>query len=251
METLCYDKAGAIARVTLNRPRALNAVNLRMRDELWEVWQAVRDDPDVRVLVMRGAGERAFSAGADISEFGTAPSIVASRAARRDRDLWPLLLHLPRPTIAAIHGYALGAGLELSLYCDFRIASDDAVLGLPEVKLGYIPSAGGTQMLPRLIGPGRALEMVLSGEPVSARDALALGLVHRVVAREDLDAAAERLALQLASRPPDALVAAKRAVDLALELDLASGPAAEAAVVRQFLARREAILHSSPGQVAL
>ncbi|MCI0817880.1 MAG: enoyl-CoA hydratase/isomerase family protein, partial [Chloroflexi bacterium] len=145
-----YEKRdGGVAWVTLNRPDVLNAINLRMRDELWELMHAVRDDPDVRVVVFKGAGERAFSAGADISEFGTAPSIAEARRARRERDLWGLILSLDEVLIAAIHGYALGAGIELSMCCDIRIASDDAKFGLPEVSLGYIPSAGGTQTLPR------------------------------------------------------------------------------------------------------
>jgi enoyl-CoA hydratase/carnithine racemase len=182
------------------------------------VWQAVRDDPDVRVMILKGAGDRAFSAGADVTEFGSAPSYVDARRARRERDLWPLLLHLPKPTIAALHGYALGGGLELSLYCDFRIAAESARLGLPEVGLGYIPSAGGTQMLPRTIRFGPALEMVLSGDPIDARQALRLGLVHRVVPEAALYPEAERLARRLAERSPVALAAAKRAVNAALDL---------------------------------
>src|SRR4030042_2757108 len=123
--TLLYEKKDGIAWVTLNRPDTLNAVNLQMRDELWEVLRARRDDPEVGVAVFKGAGERAFSAGADISEFGTAPSVVEARRARRERDLWGLMLSLPLPLIAAIHGFALGAGCEMSMCCDFRIASED------------------------------------------------------------------------------------------------------------------------------
>src|SRR3990170_2418940 len=130
--TVLYEKREGVAWVTLNRPRSLNAINLEMRDALWDIATAVRDDPDVRVAVFRGAGERAFSAGADITEFGTAPSYVESRRARRQRDLWALILSLEVPLIAALHGYALGAGIELAMCCDLRIASDDARLGLPE-----------------------------------------------------------------------------------------------------------------------
>jgi enoyl-CoA hydratase/3-hydroxypropionyl-coenzyme A dehydratase len=227
-QTITYEKDdGGVARLTLNRPKVLNAVNLQMRDELWSAFEAFRDDPDARVLIVRGAG-RAFSAGADISEFGTAPSYVEARRARRERDLWGLLLHLPKPIIAAVHGYALGAGCEMSLLCDLRVASDDAHFGLPEVSLGYIPSAGGTQTLPRTIPPGVALGMILSGDPIDAAEAFRLGLVHRVVPRDQLDAQAEAWARTLAERPPLALSYAKEAVLRGLDLSLADGLALEA-----------------------
>jgi enoyl-CoA hydratase/carnithine racemase len=222
-DTILYEKNPlGVVSITLNRPDVLNAVNLAMRDELWSAFQAFRDDPDARVLVLRGAG-RAFSAGADISEFGTAPSYVEARRARRERDLWDLLLHLPKPTIAALHGHALGAGLEMALLCDLRVASDDARLGLPEVTLGYIPSAGGTQTLPRAIAPGVALHMVLSGDPIDAAEAYRLRLVQRVVPRDALDAAADEWARALASRPPPALSYAKEAVVRGLDLSLREG----------------------------
>ena len=139
-----YDKSQTgVARITLQRPEALNAINLAMRDELWTFVQAAQLDPDVRVLIFAGAGSRAFSAGADISEFGTAPSLHEAREARRRRDLWALLEDLPIPTIAALHGFCFGAGIELPLYCDLRIAASNTQIALPEVTLGYIPSAGG------------------------------------------------------------------------------------------------------------
>jgi len=239
--TILFEKAGGLAWVTLNRPRTLNAINMRMRDELWDAALAVRDDPDVRVVIFKGAGERAFSAGADISEFGTAPSYVESRRARRQRDLWGLILSLEKPLIAALHGYALGAGIELALCCDLRIASDDARLGLPEVGLGYIPSAGGTQTLPRHVPPGIAMQMVLTGDPIDAATALRYGLVQRVVPRERLYDEAESLARTLASRGPLALQLAKRAVVEGLELPLAAGLALERRLAQRALAapRRE------------
>ena len=164
-----YEKsAGGVAWITLNRPDVMNAMNLEVRDLLWSLLQAVRDDPDVRVAVIQGAGDNAFSAGADISEFGTAPSYVEARRARRERDVWGAMLEITKPIVAAIHGYAYGAGCELSLLCDVRIASDDARFALPEVTLGYIPSAGGTQTLPRMIPPGIAREMIYSGRPIDA-----------------------------------------------------------------------------------
>jgi len=235
-DTLLYDKQDGIAWITLNRPQVLNAINMRMRDELWDVVQAVRDDPEVQVVIFRGAGERAFSAGADIGEFGTAPSYVESRRARRERDLWGLILSLEKPLIAAIHGYALGAGIELPMCCDLRIASEDARLGLPEVSLGYIPSAGGTQTLPRHIPPGVAMHMILTGDPIDAQAALRHGLVQRVVPRERLYQEAEALARTLISRDPLALRLAKRAVLEGLDLPLAEGLALERRLAARALA---------------
>ena len=234
-----YEKLGPVARLTLNRPAALNAVNLAMRDELWVLLGAVRDDPDVRAVLIRGAGERAFCAGADVKEFGSAPSVVDARRARRERDLWGLMAALPKPLVAAVHGWALGAGCELSLFCDLRIAAEDARLGLPEVALGYIPSAGGTQTLPRVVPPGAALQMVLSGEPVDAATALRLSLVHRVVPRAALDAEAERAAARLAALPPAYAAAVKQAVHGGLDLPLPLALDREADLVALLLRSQE------------
>ena len=173
---ILYDKSQTgVARITLQRPEALNAINLAMRDELWTFVQAAQLDPDVRVLIFAGAGSRAFSAGADISEFGTAPSLHEAREARRRRDLWALLEDLPIPMIAALHGFCFGAGIELPLYCDLRIAASNTQIALPEVTLGYIPSAGGTQLMPRICAPGAAAGLVLSGLPIDAARALSWG----------------------------------------------------------------------------
>ena len=221
---LLFDKpAEGVARLTITRPEVLNAMNMAVRDELWLALEALRDDPDVRVAVFRGAGERAFSAGADISEFGTAPSYVESRRARADRDLWGLMLSIMKPMVASVHGYAYGAGCELSLLCDIRIAADDAHFALPEVTLGYIPSAGGTQTLPRAIAPGVAREMILSGQPVDARRALAVGLVNRVVPRARLDDEAMAVAQTLAKQPAEAVRAAKEAMVRGADLPLDQG----------------------------
>ena len=233
--TIIYEKTDGIARLTLNRPAVLNALNLEMRDELWDALGAFRDDPDARVLILRGAG-KAFPAGADISDFGTAPSLTEARRARRERDVWDLLLHLPKPTIAAVHGYALGAGCEMALLCDLRIAADDASFGLPEVGLGYIPSAGGTQTLPRTIPPGVAMQMILSGDSINAVEAYRLRLVHRVVPRDELDAAAGAWARTLAERDARALAYAKEAVVHGLDLSLADGLALEAALGKRLRA---------------
>lgn len=175
-----------IATVTLNRPDRLNAINLEMRDLLWTYLGSLREMPDVRAVVFRGAGA-CFSAGADISEFGTAPSIVAARRARHERDVWGALLSLPIPTIAVLHGYCFGAGLELPLCCDRRIAVEGATFALPEVTLGYIPSACGTQTLPRTIPPGAAMHMILTGERIDAEAALRWGLVSQVEPEDELE----------------------------------------------------------------
>ena len=218
-----YDKPlDGVAAITLQRPEALNAINLAMRDEIWTFVQAALLDPDVRVLIFRGAGPRAFSAGADITEFGTAPSLHQSREARRQRDLWALLEELPIPTIAALHGFCFGAGLELPLYCDLRIAAENARLGLPEVTLGYIPSAGGTQMMPRIAPPAVATGMILSGEPIEAQQALKWGIVHRVVPSEQLDAEVNAVAQRLAQADPQLTAAVKQSIRRGLDLPLAT-----------------------------
>ncbi|MGH7785852.1 MAG: enoyl-CoA hydratase/isomerase family protein, partial [Candidatus Binatia bacterium] len=170
---------GRVAVVTLNRPRQLNAYNTAMRDGLYEALLAVRDDPGVRALILRGHG-RAFCSGGDLREFGTAPSPARAREVRWLRDVWGTLWRLPVITIAAVHGLAVGGGFEMALLCDQCIASRDARFALPETALGMIPGVGGTQTLPRLIGTGRALHLVLSGDWLDARTAHRLGLVARV-----------------------------------------------------------------------
>jgi enoyl-CoA hydratase/carnithine racemase len=227
-EKVLYEARDGVAWISLNRPEVQNAIDLEMRDALWALLDAVEADDEVGVVVFRGAGDAAFSAGADVSEFGTAPSFTEARRARLERDLWGRLLHFAKPTVAAIHGYALGAGCELSLLCDFRVAAEDAQIGLPEVKLGYIPTAGGTQTLQRAIGRGRALDMLLSAEPVSARTALDYGLVHRVVPLAELQAETETLARRLLAQPPVALRAAKRALVEGAGLPLATALRLEA-----------------------
>ncbi len=221
------DRDGDVVSITLDRPERMNALNLVMRDALWDGLCLLRDDPTVRAAILFGAGDRAFSAGADITEFGTAPSLIAARDSRRQRDLWGLMAGLRLPLVAAIHGYAYGAGLEMSMYCDLRIAADDAQFALPEVSLGYIPSAGGTQTLARHLGRSTALEMATTGTPIDAAEAFARGLVHAVVPRADLDATARGWADRLAAAPPVAVRATKRAVIEGLDLPLAEGLALE------------------------
>jgi enoyl-CoA hydratase/carnithine racemase len=234
-----YEKAaGGIAWVTLNRPDVLNAINMRMRDEMWEIMLAVRDDPDVRAVIFRGAGDRAFSAGADVSEFGTAPAYVEARRARRERDLWQLMLTQEKLLVAAIHGYALGAGIELPMCCDLRIATEDARIGLPEVSLGYIPSAGGTQTLPRHTPPGVAMQMILTGDPIDAQTAYRYGLVQRVVPRERLYTEAEALVRKIIARPPQLVALARRAVHEGAELSLGQAIALESRLAERALLAR-------------
>jgi enoyl-CoA hydratase/carnithine racemase len=222
-ETIIYEKKGNIAYITLNRPRFLNVYNVRMRDDLYQVLGAIKDDPEVRVAVLKGAGEKAFCAGADLSEFLTAPSPLIARKVRWERDIWGLFLNLPQPVIAALHGYVLGSGIEMALCCDLRIASDDAQFGLPEVRLGIIPAAGATQTLPRTIGSARALEMLLTGRWISAEEACEVKLVNQVVARDKLLTNAESIAAKIASYHPVAVRSAKLAMVRGRDLPLAEG----------------------------
>lgn len=242
-DPVVYEKSpdGRIGWVTLNRPEVLNAINMAMRDLLWEIMHAAEDDPDVRAVIFKGAGDRAFSAGADISEFGTAPSYVEARRARRQRDLWWFMLRTKKLLVAAIHGHALGAGIELPMCCDLRIVSEDARLGLPEVSLGYIPSAGGTQTLARHVPRGVAAQMVLSGDAIDAQTAYRYGLVHRVVPRHRLYAEAEALAREIVSQPALLVALVKRAVLEGLDQPLPQALALEATVSARALRQPEAV----------
>lgn len=222
-KTLIYEKKDSIAYVTLNRPEALNVYNIQMRDDLYEALSAIQDDSEVRVAIFKGAGEKAFCAGADLSEFLTAPSPIIARQVRFERDVWGLFLNIPQPLIAAVHGFVLGSGIEIALCCDIRIASEDARFGLPEVGLGIIPAAGGTQTLPRAIGRGRALEMLLTNRWLSAEEAFKCRLVNRVVPKEKLLETAEEIARRIASYDPMAVRSAKQAVVKGLDLPLPQG----------------------------
>ena len=222
-ETVIYEKADNIAYVTLNRPQVLNAYNVRMRDELYQVLEAIKDDPEIVVAILKGAGEKAFCAGADLSEFLTAPSPTIARQVRWERDIWGLFLSLPQPLIAALHGYVLGSGIEMALCCDIRIASENAQFGLPEVGLGIIPAAGATQTLPRTVGRANALEMLFTGRRIGADEAYEIGLVNRVVPKDKLLSTVEDMARKIASFDPMAIRYAKQAVVRGLDLPLAEG----------------------------
>jgi enoyl-CoA hydratase len=226
-DTILYEKDNGIATVTLNRPKQLNAYSIGMRDDLYQVLKAIKDDDDVKVGILKGAGDKAFCAGADLSEFLSSPPPVAARRVRFARDIWGVFSSIPQPMIAAVHGFVLGSGIEMSLFCDIRIASDDARFGLPEVALGIIPAAGGTQTLPRLIGRGKAMELLLTNDWISAEEALAVGLVNRIVPRETLYAQARRTAEKIASFNPAAVRMVKQAVVQGLDLTLPQGLALE------------------------
>ena len=235
-EVIIYQKQDGIGYVTLNRPQALNAYNIRMRDELYQVLGAIRDDPEVEVVIFQGAGERAFCAGADLTEFLNAPSPVVARQVRWERDVWGLFLGINKPLIAALHGYVLGSGIEIALCCDIRLASEDARFGLPEPGLGIIPAAGGSQTLPRTIGRAGALEIILSGRWVTAGEAYRLRLVNRVVSRTELLPEAERLARKIKTYHPLAVSYAKQAVTRGLDLSLEWGLELEARLGHRLLA---------------
>ena len=222
-KTLIYEKKDSVAYVTLNRPQFHNVYNMKMRDDLYEVLMAIKDDSEVRVAIFKGSGEKAFCAGADLSEFLTAPSPTVARHVRFSRDVWGLFLSISQPLIAALHGYVLGSGIEIALCCDIRIASVDARFGLPEVGLGIIPAAGGTQTLPRVIGRGRALEMLLTSRWLTSDEAFQFGLVNRVVPKDKLIETAEEIAEKIASYDPLAVANAKRAVVHGLDLPLMEG----------------------------
>ena len=222
-----YSKSGAVAHIVLNRPRVMNAYNVQMRDELFITLEAVRDDPDVRVAIISGAGERAFCAGADLTEFGTAPSQVIARQVRWERDIWGLFLSLGKPLIAAMRGYVIGSGVEIACLCDIRIAADDAQFAMPEVALGMIPAAGGTQTLRRVVGASRALEMVLSNRRIGVDEAQRIGLAHIVVSTDTLMQEAIAAAQELAALDPSAMSLAKRAILEGADMPLAQGLALE------------------------
>ena len=221
--TILYEKRGPVAHLVLNRPHVINAYDVQMRDERFNTLEAVRDDPDVRVAILRGAGDRGFCAGADLTEFGTAPSQSVARRVRRLRDVWGLFLKIRKPLVAALHGHVIGVGVEMACLCDVRIAAQGTIFRMPEAPLAMIPAAGATQTLSRIVGPGPALEIMLSGRGIPAEEALQIGLVHSVVPIDRLLDKAGIVAGQLASRPAASLAAAKEAVLAGMDLPLERG----------------------------
>lgn len=225
--SVLYDKQGAVAIVSLNRPDRLNAYNLAMRDALYEALEAVRDDVDVRAMVLRGNGP-SFCSGGDLTEFGSAPSVVGGRRARWQRDVWGLLYGLPKPTVAAVHGYAVGGGFEMALLCDLCVAAKDARFSYPETGRAMIPGVAGTQTTPRLAGRGRALDLLLTGREISASEALDWGLVARVVAAGKLQSTALALAHSSTRIAPELVRGVKRAVIEGVDSSLDDGLRLEA-----------------------
>lgn len=226
-QTLIYKKKENIGVLTINRPQRMNAISNELTSELKKFLDEIENDDELRVLVITGAGDKAFVAGADINELVDRDALIGRRVSRQRQEIFSRIENLHVPAIAAINGYALGGGLELALACSIRVCSDKAQFGAPEVKLGIIPGDGGTQRLPRLVGLGRAMEMILTGDFIDAEEAYRIGLVNKIVPHEQLMEKAMELAKKIASRPPLAVRYAKETVNRSLEGSTVSGFALE------------------------
>ena len=218
-ETILFEKRDSVAHISLNRPECVNAYNIQMRDDFSDALLAVELDPDIRALLITGEG-RGFCAGADLTEFGSAPSQVIARHVRWARDVWGHLINLDKPIVAAVHGFCIGSGLEIALLCDLRIASRNTVFSLPEVQLGMIPAAGGTQTVPRAANTSHALDLLLTGRRADSEEALSLRLVTRLTELDSLRDEACELAKLLAETPPESMAAMKQILRQGLDLDL-------------------------------
>jgi enoyl-CoA hydratase len=222
-ENIMYEKKGAIAYVTVNRPKVLNALNMATMEELRSAFSAIKNDPEVRVAILTGAGEKAFIAGADIGELARNDAVAGKEYTHRGQSVLELIENLGKPVIACINGFALGGGCELAMACTMRLASENAKLGQPEVKLGIIPGYGGTQRLPRLVGKGLAMQLVLAGEMITAQEAMRIGLVNEVTPQPELISRAEAIAHKIAANAPLAVQYAMEAVNRGMEMTLAEG----------------------------
>ena len=221
---ILVERKDGVGWITLNRPQAINAINDAVRKELPAALLAFDQDPEIRVILLQGAGSRGFCAGADLKEERAAESPVTARGTAGQSTWIQSFDRVSKPVIAAIHGYCLGGGLEVALACDLRIASPDAVFALPETGLGLIPGGGGTQRLPRIVGLGKALDLLLTGERIDASEAYRCGLVSRLASKaESLVSEANELAMRIAARPPTAIRLAKEAARAAQELGLDAG----------------------------
>ncbi len=227
-ENLSIEREGAVAIVTVNRPAVLNALNTRTLEELGRAILELKHDEAIRAVVLTGAGEKSFVAGADINELAVQSPTGGREHAIRGQQVLDLIEHMGKPVIAAINGYALGGGCELAMACTIRMAADTARLGQPEINLGIIPGYAGTQRLARLIGKGRALELLLSGDQISAQEAHRLGLVNRVLPAAELMAEARKLAATLAAKAPIAIRYILDAVHQGLEMPSAQAHTFEA-----------------------
>jgi enoyl-CoA hydratase len=227
-KTILFQKADGIATVTLNRPDSLNALNSDVYNELYDVFEAIEHDDAVRVVILTGSGEKAFAAGSDVVEMQNMNTLEIQKFVATIRKASDRIYTLTKPTIAAIHGYALGGGCELSMCCDLRICSEKARFGQPEINLGLIPGACGTQRLPRLIGVAKAKEMIYLGDMIKADEALSLGLVNKVVPPESLMDEAMEWAKKLATKSGPILAMAKMAINTGIDTDVTSGLNTEA-----------------------
>jgi enoyl-CoA hydratase/carnithine racemase len=228
LENVLYEKKGGIAYVTLNRPKVLNALSHRTWEDLRTAFVDARDDAAVRGVILTGAGDKAFIAGADISELANLTAVEAEESSRFGQEVLNLVENLGKPVIAAINGFALGGGCETAMACTIRVASENAKFGQPEVKLGLLPGGGGTQRLPRLIGKGRALQVILSGEMISAQEAYRIGLVNEVVPAAEVITRAEAILKQIFANAPLAVKYSLEAVNKGLETSQAEGQVLEA-----------------------
>src|SRR5579871_2608564 len=228
-----FEKRGVVAWVTLNRPNQLNAYNMAMRDAMFEILSAIHDDAEIRAMVLTGAG-KAFSTGGDLSEFGSAPSPTIARWVRFRRDVWGRMRALPIPTVAALHGFTVGGGLEMALLCDIAIAADDTRISLPETGAGMIPGVAGTQTASRRLGFGRAMDLCITGRWIDAREAMLVGLVAEVVPGQDLARRALELALTLARLPREQSALLKLAIWDGLELPMRDAIAFERRLAERY-----------------
>lgn len=229
--TLLYQKEDGIGIVTINRPKALNAYNSEVSIELYKVFGEIEEDPEVRVVILTGGGEKAFVAGADIVEMAPLDAAGIGKFASKARLAADKIYNLSKPVIAAVNGYALGGGCELALACDLRIASENARFGQLEINVGIIPGTGGTQRLPRLVGIARAKELIYTGDMIDAQTALSIGLVNKVVPLNKLMEEAKTLAKKMISKSGRILTLAKIAINSGMNMDLASGLDLEARCV--------------------
>ena len=225
---LLYEKNGSIAYVTFNRPRVFNALDTALIAELKEAFEDCRDDSTVRGVILTGAGDKAFAAGADISEFADDTAVEAKGMSRHGQAVTNLIENLGKPVIAAVNGFALGAGCELAMACTIRLAGESARFGLPEVKIGIMTGAGGSQRLPRLVGKGRALQIILTGEMIDAQEAYRIGLVNEIVSAPDLITRAEAILKKIASNAPIAVKFALEAANKVVETSQSEGLLLEA-----------------------
>jgi enoyl-CoA hydratase len=228
LANVLYEKKDAIAYVTVNRPKLLNALNTPTWKDLRTAFEHARDDATVRGVILTGAGDKAFIAGADISELAHVAAFEAEQSSRFGQAVLDLIENLGKPVIAAVNGFALGGGCETAMACTIRIAVDTAKFGQPEVTLGLVPGGGGTQRLPRLVGKGRALQLILSGEMISAHEAYRIGLVNEVVPAADLITRAEAILKKIASNAPIAVKFALEVTNMGLETSQSEGSLLEA-----------------------